>query len=159
MARAAWYVASLGNVVWMPLVFWLYVFRRDKYGWTSAVVLAVAIAASMASNDILKALFNLPRPFDLYPSEFPPRVGKPTNAAFPSGHTTMAFTVAAVMWWRYPAWRSPFLAFGIGTALGMIVVGLHFPSDVIAGAFLGITSGDFATSLGKLRSGSASVTP
>lgn len=162
-AKAIWYVASAGNVVWMPLVFWLFVFRKNKFDWTSAAVLAVAVAASMVSSDILKVLFHLPRPFAsnpclLYPCNSVARVGMPTNFAFPSGHTTQAFTVLAVVWRRYKPWRLPFLALALGTGIGMMVVGLHFLSDVTAGAFLGIISGAFATSLGKLRSEPTSVT-
>jgi membrane-associated phospholipid phosphatase len=40
---------------------------------------------------------------------------------------------------------------GIATGTCMIILGLHFPSDVIAGAFLGIFCGTFAVSLAKLR--------
>ena len=163
-AKAIWYVASAGNVVWIPLVFWLYVFRKDEHEWNTAVILAVAVAVSMASSDILKLLFHLPRPFDpaacaTCPADFVARVSKPTNFAFPSGHATQAFTVFAVVWRRYKVWRLPFLALALGTGIGMMVVGLHFLSDVVAGGFLGIVSGAFATSLGNLRSEPKAVTP
>lgn len=158
VALSAWVVASLGNVVWMPLVFWLYVFRKNRREWTSAVVLAVAAVVSMASADLLKATFQLPRPFIAFPSEFVPRFSMPTNYAFPSGHTTMAFTVAAFVWRRYPSWRVPFLALAVGTGVSMIVIGIHFPSDVIAGACLGTVSAAFATGLAKLRAEPETVT-
>ena len=151
-------MATIGNVIWVPLVFWLYVFRKNRHEWTSAAVLAVAIAASMAASDLLKMIFDLNRPFILYPSEFPLRVGMPTNKAFPSGHTTMAFTVAAFVWRRYPAWRVPFLAVAVGTGVSMIVIGIHFPSDVIAGACLGTVSAAFATGLARLRAEPETVT-
>ena len=151
VARLAWAVASVGNVIWVPLVFWLYVFRKDNSEWTSALVLAVAAVASMALSDLLKLLFHLPRPFTAFPTEFVPRFSIPTNYAFPSGHTTMAFTVLAVVWRRYQPWRVPFLALAIGTGIGMMIVGLHFASDVLAGAFLGTISGVFATTLARVR--------
>ncbi len=162
VARAWWGIASIGDLIWVPLIFWLYVFRNNKHEWTSAVILAVAMVAAMAATDILKMGFNLPRPFKGYPSAWPSpfvRVGNnPTNAAYPSGHTTNAFTVAAIIWTRYKPWRLPFLALGLGTAVGMVVLGYHFPSDVIAGAFLGIIAGSFALSMAKLRSTDAAVT-
>src|SRR6266704_3753448 len=40
-------IATLGDVIWIPLVFYEYVFRRDPYNWTSSLVLAVAIVSSI----------------------------------------------------------------------------------------------------------------
>src|SRR5438309_7482225 len=55
-------IATLGDIIWVPLVFWLYVFRKDSNEWTSSLILAVAMVSAMALTDILKAAFNLPRP-------------------------------------------------------------------------------------------------
>ncbi|TMI71335.1 phosphatase PAP2 family protein [Candidatus Bathyarchaeota archaeon] len=145
-------IATLGDIIWVPLVFWLYVFRRDSNEWTSSLILAVAMVSAMALTDILKAAFNLPRPFQVPSLRITPRGEIPTNPGFPSGHTTNAFTVATVIWSRYPAWRVPFLLLAIATGGSMIILGLHFPSDVIGGVFLGIFCGTFVLGLAKLRS-------
>ncbi|HEY4656984.1 MAG TPA: hypothetical protein VIH34_00685, partial [Candidatus Bathyarchaeia archaeon] len=34
LTLAAWAVASVGHLLWMPLAFWLYVFRKDRHEWT-----------------------------------------------------------------------------------------------------------------------------
>src|SRR5207253_869809 len=94
--------------IWVPLVFWLYVFRNDSSEWTSSLILAVAMVSAMALTDILKAAFNLPRPSQVPSLGITPRGEIPTNPGFPSGHTTNAFTVATVIWSRYPVWRIPF---------------------------------------------------
>ena len=150
VAFLAWVIASVGNAVWMPLVFWLYVFRNNKYGWTSAILFAVAIVLSIVLVDLLKVLFGLPRPPDVLGIEY--RYGVPTNAAFPSGHTARAFTVVAVIWGRYVKWRIPFLGLAVATGISMIVVGRHFPSDVLGGAFAGIAIGTFVVNLARVRS-------
>jgi len=144
-------IATLGDIIWVPLVFYLYVFRRDTQDWTSSLVLAVAMVAAMALTDILKTAFNLPRPFTVIPG-ITPRYQMPTSPGLPSGHTTNAFTVATVVWARYPEWRIPFALLGVATGLSMVILGLHYPSDVIAGSFLGIFSGTFAVRLAELRS-------
>jgi len=100
----------------------------------------------------LKTVFNLPRPFQVPSLGIMARGEIPTNPGFPSGHTTNAFTVAAVVWSRYTAWRVPFVILAIATGVSMIILGLHFPSDVIGGVFLGIFSGTFVLGLAKLRS-------
>src|SRR2546428_2669876 len=76
----------------------------------------------------------------------------PTNPGFPSGHTTNAFTVATVIWSRYTSWRVPFVLLAMATGVSMIVLGLHFPSDVIGGAFFWIFFGTFALGLAELPS-------
>jgi len=144
-------IATLGDVIWIPLVFYLYVFRRDARDWTSSLVLAVAMLAAMALTDILKAAFNLPRPFTIIPG-ITPRFRTPTSPGLPSGHTANAFTVATVIWARYPEWRIPFMLLGVATGASMVILGLHYPSDVIAGSFLGIFCGTFVVKLAKLRS-------
>ena len=146
-------IATVGDFIWVPLVFWLYVFRKDSNEWTSSLILAVAMVTAMALTDLLKTAFNLPRPFQVSSLGIAARGELPTNPGFPSGHTTNAFTVATVIWSRYPAWRIPFVVLAISTGVSMIILGLHFPSDVLGGVFLGIFCGTFVLSLAKLRSG------
>ena len=145
-------IATVGDLIWVPLVFWLYVFRKDSNEWTSSLILAVAMVTSMALTDLLKTAFNLPRPFQVSSLGIAARGEIPTNPGFPSGHTTNAFTVATVIWSRYPAWRVPFVVLAISTGVSMVILGLHFPSDVLGGVFLGIFCGTFVLSLTKLRS-------
>jgi len=155
-AFVAWVVANVGNALWMPLVLWLYVLRKNRYEWTSAVLVAVATILSMVVVDLLKATFMAPRPpevAELRDLGIEYRYGEdPTNYAFPSGHTSRAFTLAAVVWGRYVKWRIPFLALAVATGLSMIVIGRHFPSDVLGGAFIGMILGTFTASLARVRS-------
>jgi undecaprenyl-diphosphatase len=153
LVRLIYGIATIGDLIWAPLILWLYVFRKDSNEWTSSLILAVAIVTAMSLTDILKTAFNLPRPFQMPSLGIVARGELPTNPGFPSGHTTNAFTVATVIWSRYAAWRVPFVLLAIATGVSMIILGLHFPSDVIGGVFLGIFSGTFALGLAKLRSG------
>ena len=145
-------IATVGDLIWVPLVFWLYVFRKDSNEWTSSLILAVAIVTAMALTDLLKAAFNLPRPFQIPSLGISARGEIPTNPGFPSGHTTNAFTVATVIWSRYAAWRIPFIVLAICTGVSMVILGFHFPSDVLGGVFQGIFCGTFVLGLAKLRS-------
>ncbi|HYR36596.1 MAG TPA: phosphatase PAP2 family protein, partial [Burkholderiales bacterium] len=57
--------------------------------------------------------------------------------SFPSGHTlhAVAFTLVALNY--YPALAPTLVAFTLLTAGSRVVLGLHYPSDVLAGAALG----------------------
>jgi membrane-associated phospholipid phosphatase len=70
-------------------------------------------------------------------------------ASFPSGHTAVTCAVIAVLWIYYPRWR-PFYALAVlAVGIGLIGANYHFLADVIAGGFVGISSGWMLTSLWK----------
>ncbi|HYY91973.1 MAG TPA: phosphatase PAP2 family protein [Candidatus Dormibacteraeota bacterium] len=144
-------VATLGNSIWIPIVFYLYVLRRGQYDWTSALVLAVAMVSAMSLTDVLKMAFGLPRPFQDPALGISARFETPADHGLPSGHTASAFTVATVMWTRFSKWRVPFATLAVATGVSMVILGLHYPSDIIAGAFVGIFCGTFAINLAKTR--------
>lgn len=57
--------------------------------------------------------------------------------SFPSGHTLHAVAYAILLSWHYPRW-SPLLAtFALLVSASRVALGLHYPSDVLAGAALG----------------------
>lgn len=57
--------------------------------------------------------------------------------SFPSGHTLHAVAFTMVAGSHYPALAAPLAAFTLLTAASRVVLGLHYPSDVLAGASLG----------------------
>ena len=63
------------------------------------------------------------------------------SPAFPSGHTSLAFSSATILGYRYPKWRVP-LYIGAGlVGFSRIYLGRHYTSDVVAGAALGTAMG------------------
>jgi undecaprenyl-diphosphatase len=88
----------------------------------------------------LKNLSHRPRPCQFQPHCWA-KVLPPDQFSFPSGHTMTAFSIALVVSYFYPAleWPLYFLALSIG--LSRIILGMHFLSDVLAGAVLGSALG------------------
>ena len=58
--------------------------------------------------------------------------------SFPSGHTLHAVAFAALLAARYPLLALPLALFAVLVALSRVVLGLHYPSDVLAGALIGL---------------------
>ena len=65
--------------------------------------------------------------------------------SFPSGHMAAACTVISVLWIRYPHYRWLYLIAGLFVGAALVGANYHFLSDVIAGAFIGVSSGWMAT--------------
>jgi undecaprenyl-diphosphatase len=61
-----------------------------------------------------------------------------TYQSFPSGHATTAFALAACVGFISERWFYPSLALAATIGLSRITEGVHYPSDVIAGAILGL---------------------
>ncbi|TRW50082.1 phosphatase PAP2 family protein [Aliidiomarina halalkaliphila] len=57
--------------------------------------------------------------------------------SFPSGHATAAFLFAALVIASFPVWAPLFYGWAALVAISRVALGVHYPSDVIAGAILG----------------------
>jgi membrane-associated phospholipid phosphatase len=65
---------------------------------------------------------------------------RPDHWSFPSGHTATIAALMAALWWLWPQHLLFYIFAGVIVAASRIVVGAHYPSDVIAGAFIGVTA-------------------
>ena len=59
------------------------------------------------------------------------------DCSFPSGHTTAGFSLAVILASHFPAYS--FVMYSLAATIGVsrIYTGMHYPSDVLSGAFLG----------------------
>jgi membrane-associated phospholipid phosphatase len=113
-----------------------------------AIAVIALLALTSVSSQVLKELLAYPR----YPGQI--GLARVTPAAFPSGHSTAAMTLAIATVMVVPARLRPLAAVvggGLALSLGISVVlqGWHFPSDV-AGGFL-LATGWGLTSVAGLR--------
>ena len=118
---------------------------------TVAVLAAASLAVAAGVKDQLKLAFGRTWPETWVRDNpslirdgvygFNPFHGGPGFAAFPSGHMTAICAVMTVLWICYPRYRVLYGIFIGAVAIGLVGADFHFLGDVIAGAFLGVSTG------------------
>lgn len=96
-----------------------------------------ASAVNSLITNALKYTINRDRPFVTYPDIV--RKSHAGSPSFPSGHTSSAFALATSLSLAYPEWYVivPSFAYAGTVAYSRMHLGVHYPSDVAAGALIG----------------------
>jgi membrane-associated phospholipid phosphatase len=98
--------------------------------WTRA---ASVVVGTFALNTALKLLVRRPRP-EL--PDLPPLTSTPTRLSFPSAHASTSFA-GAHLYTRLGLPAAPLYALASTLAASRLYLGVHYPSDILAGALLG----------------------
>jgi undecaprenyl-diphosphatase len=106
----------------------------------AAVAAGAAAALALAAGQVISRLVDRPRPFSAHPHLVQLFAPHAADAGFPSDHATGAFAIAAAVWAHDRRWGAALTALAILLAVGRVAIGVHYPSDVIAGAALGIAA-------------------
>lgn len=125
----------------LPLLIFLGGWLRKKSQLKKkAICIAVAVLVASIISTILKHSINRVRPFYTY--SFVDKVTDATSPAFPSGHTTTAFALALSLSIAFPKSQVRVISFLWAIAVGYsrLDLGVHYPTDVLAGAVLGCGS-------------------
>ena len=101
------------------------------------VICALLGPIAIALNYAIKLLVRRPRPVL---EGLPPLGGAPRSLSFPSAHATSSFAVGTAMK-RVEPRGARAIALAIALSLGRPYLGMHYPSDVLAGAVLGVVLG------------------
>ena len=134
---AAQALGKAGNngAVWLVLGVALAIIDSERaQEW---LVCAVLGPVAIVLNYGIKLLVKRPRPVL---EGLPPLGGAPSSLSFPSAHALSSFAVATAMYRVDPATAGA-LVVALAISLGRPYLGMHYPSDVLAGALLGILLG------------------
>lgn len=136
------FYTSLGNtgLGFIAVALLLLVFRQTRRG--GATALTAMALGMLVTNLTIKPLFTRPRPWVVMDG-FVSLVTSSDPHSFPSGHTTAAFAFGVGLFLTLkPKWaKAAALAAAALMGLSRLYVGVHFPTDVLAGAVIGTCCG------------------
>ena len=144
-------ITKLGDkgIIWIALAIVLLTFKRTR---PLGICVVIALLLELAvCNIVIKPLVARTRPFDIN-TGIQLLVSKPTDYSFPSGHTGASFAVVAAL--GFSREKKLFvitLVPAILIAVSRLYLYVHFPTDVLAGALLGVGSGYAAYRICKWR--------
>ena len=104
-----------------------------RAGWARATGV---VAGTFALNTTIKLIVRRPRP---QLSGLPALTSTPTQLSFPSAHSSTSFA-GALVYTRLGLPAAPLYALAALLAASRLYLGVHYPSDIIAGALLGTTT-------------------
>ncbi len=145
------FVSRMGDkgFCWIALgLLFLLLGCKEKIWYQQGVlVLSALLADVLLCNVLLKPLVNRTRPYEVlgYDLIVPPM----QDASFPSGHTAASFAAAAALYAIHPNWGRAAYVFAALMGFSRLYLGVHFPTDVLAGAVVGILAAKIAMHLLK----------
>jgi membrane-associated phospholipid phosphatase len=111
--------------------------QRDSLTIRNSLYVASSVAATVILTTMTKYIANRPRPFVTW--SFIEKESSGGSPSFPSGHTSEAFALATSLSLTYPKWYviGPSFLWAGAVGYSRMDLGVHYPSDVLAGAILG----------------------
>ena len=136
-------ITKLGDagIFWIVLTLGLLIFPRTrKLGLTCAVALLIDVALV---NGLIKNLAARTRPYVVNP-DIQLLVPKPGEYSFPSGHAAASFSFVGALYFSKCRWWIPAGVLAVIIGLSRLYLYVHYPTDVLCGALLGILFGFLA---------------
>jgi len=138
-ATSSAYPVSIG----VPVGLWVISkINHNKKDEQKSYKIAGSVIISAITTEGLKIIINRQRPYYKYPFDIHPYDATEMGKSFPSAHTSLAFATATSLSLEYKKWYISLPAFLWASSVGYsrLYQGEHYPSDVLAGAAVGIGS-------------------
>lgn len=123
--------------------------KKDSSLKYNAIYIGETILVSALLSTVLKYSVNRDRPFVTYP--FIEKVSVGGSPSFPSGHVSLTFASATSLSIAFPKWYviAPVFLWASAVGYSRMDFGVHYPSDVLAGAIVGSGSAFISYELNK----------
>ena len=129
-----------------PILFavsFVLLFSKKRELRTLGLIMLAGLSVSFYVVSGLKTLVARPRPFLVLTDVF--LLVKEKSMSFPSGHAAISFMAATALAAYFKRYAVAFYSFAAAAAVSRVYMGVHYPSDVLAGAGLGILIGYLLT--------------
>ena len=150
LERALVLLSMTGNwgLFWVGLAALIWLLR---WSWGTGFAMAAAVFIflvplvyiTLGVNYLVKVMLHRERP-DPGNEELRPLVRVPSSLSFPSSHAAMSFAAAGVLTYFYPQLFALFYGLALVMSWSRVYVGVHYPSDVVAGTAIGLIMGGMA---------------
>lgn len=131
----ATYLAYLVVIALLALVFLSRYSKREK--WMLLIVAGTAsVIARFGITELIRAFSHRPRPFATLPDVH--YLLTDSAWSFPSGHAAFFFALSTVLYLYDKKWGTGFFIATIVITVSRVIAGVHYPSDIIGGAIIGI---------------------
>lgn len=127
--------AATGGTIWVALAL-LVAWRTHRPIVPVGILAAACVWGADGVSHLLKLTTNRPRPYVAMP-HLHTLIARPGSDSFPSSHATTAFAGAVVLSFLLPRLWPIFVGAAALVAYSRLYVGVHYPSDVLAGAVIG----------------------
>ncbi|EPZ49061.1 hypothetical protein N007_04265 [Alicyclobacillus acidoterrestris ATCC 49025] len=132
------------DALWL-IVAWFTLPREDEEKRHALVVAVAGGALALLVNVVIGTLWYRARPFTYAGFGAHKLIPHSADGSFPSDHTSGGFGIASALWGQGPRWLCwTFTICSTVVAVARIYVGVHWPTDVIAGMVIGIGAGRLA---------------
>lgn len=137
---------SIGTPV---IIYAVGLIEKDSIAKKKAIFIGETLAVSAFITYALKNSIKKDRPYETYPQI--DNVVEESSYSFPSGHTSSAFATATSLSMAYPKWYviAPSFVWAGAVGYSRMHLGVHYPSDVLAGALIGSGSAFLCYKLNK----------
>lgn len=119
---------------WIVICILIAVFGGQK-GRNVALLLIIGLILGHLASEVLKYIVMRPRPFTVLQGVH--QLGSLQSYSFPSGHATEVFVACILLGKKY-GYMALFLLIAFLVSFSRVYMGMHYPSDVIGGALIGL---------------------
>lgn len=131
------FITRLGDMGMVWIIISVYVIVFMGKGLIGMQMLCALAVTTFIGEGIIKRIFQRKRPCDTTPTE-EMIIKKPLGYSFPSGHTASSFAVMTIMIVFFKSTAIIWITLAVLIGISRIYVHVHYPTDVVVGAILGV---------------------
>jgi len=133
------WISHSGNGYYYPLVPAVLLLVDTQKAWSFFLAGIFAFATELPLYKLLKNGIKRNRPCEVL-SDIHGRVLPSDQFSFPSGHTAAAFVMATLLSYFIPILSMPLFCWALLVGFSRIYLGVHYPTDILAGLAIGMLS-------------------